>query len=57
MQSNHVPAIDTRYWTAIVVASMCGANSGDFVARYLGLGHARGLLPLGLAFLAILVFQ
>ena len=43
-----------RYWTAILAASMCGANTGDFVSRILGLGHTRGLLPLGLIFLAIL---
>jgi uncharacterized membrane-anchored protein len=32
---------------------MCGANTGDFASRILGLGHTRGLLPLGLIFLAI----
>jgi uncharacterized membrane-anchored protein len=45
--------IDARYWTAILAASMCGANTGDFASRILGLGHTRGLLPLGLIFLAI----
>jgi uncharacterized membrane-anchored protein len=54
MQIKHVPTIDARYWTAIIVASMCGANSGDFLARYLDLGHVRGLLPLALVFFAIL---
>ena len=53
MQLNHVPRIDARYWTAILAASMCGANSGDFLARILHLGHVRGLLPLALAVLAI----
>src|SRR5216684_8177801 len=48
-----LPTIDARYWTAILAASMCGANTGDFVSRILGLGHTRGLLPLGLIFLAI----
>lgn len=32
---------------------MAGANTGDFAARYLHLGHTRGLLPLALVFLAI----
>jgi uncharacterized membrane-anchored protein len=32
---------------------MCGANTGDFASRILGLGHTRGLLPLALVFLAI----
>jgi uncharacterized membrane-anchored protein len=53
VKPRNLPTIDTRYWTAILAASMCGANTGDFVSRILGLGHTRGLLPLGLTFLAI----
>jgi uncharacterized membrane-anchored protein len=53
MSPKNLPVINARYWTAILAASMCGANTGDFAARYLGLGHTRGLLPLGLIFLAI----
>jgi uncharacterized membrane-anchored protein len=53
MSPKNLPVIDTRYWTAILAASMCGANTGDFASRILGLGHTRGLLPLGLIFLAI----
>jgi uncharacterized membrane-anchored protein len=53
MSPKNLPVIDSRYWTAILAASMCGANTGDFAARYLHLGHTRGLLPLGLIFLAI----
>ena len=53
MKPRSLPTIDARYWTAILAASMCGANTGDFVSRILGLGHTRGLLPLGLIFLAI----
>ena len=54
MKTKNLPAINARYWCAIVVASMAGANAGDFAARYLHLGHTRGLLPLALVFLAIL---
>jgi uncharacterized membrane-anchored protein len=54
MSPKHLPIIDTRYWFAILAASMCGANTGDFASRILGLGHTRGLLPLALMFLAIL---
>jgi uncharacterized membrane-anchored protein len=54
MAPKNLPTINARYWTAILAASMCGANTGDFVSRILGLGHMRGLLPLGLMFLAIL---
>jgi uncharacterized membrane-anchored protein len=53
MSPKNLPTIDSRYWTAILVASMCGANTGDFASRILGLGHTRGLLPLALIFLVI----
>jgi uncharacterized membrane-anchored protein len=53
----NLPTIDARYWTAILAASMCGANTGDFASRILHLGHTRGLLPLALIFLAIVVAE
>lgn len=53
MSPKNLPTIDARYWMAILAASMCGANTGDFASRILGLGHTRGLLPLALIFLAI----
>jgi uncharacterized membrane-anchored protein len=52
MSPKNLPMIDARYWTAILAASMCGANTGDFASGILGLGHTRGLLPLALIFLA-----
>ena len=54
MQKSSLPAVDARYWAAIVAASMCGANTGDFAAHYLHLGHAYGLLPMAAIFLGIL---
>jgi uncharacterized membrane-anchored protein len=54
MQTRNLPTIDARYWTAIVAASMCGANTGDFASRILHLGHTRGLLPFALIFGVIL---
>ena len=54
MQIKNVPAITPRYWAAILVASMCGANTGDFLSHNLHLGHWRGLAPLTAVFLAIL---
>jgi Repeat of Unknown Function (DUF347) len=51
MKARNLPTIDARYWVAILAASMCGANTGDFASRILGLGHTRGLLPLALMFL------
>ena len=57
MQIKNVPRIDAGYWIAILVASMCGANAGDYLARILGLGHANGLLPLALVFTAIVLAE
>jgi uncharacterized membrane-anchored protein len=54
LKVQNLPSIGARYWSAILVASMAGANTGDFAARYLHLGHTRGLLPLALIFAAIL---
>jgi uncharacterized membrane-anchored protein len=54
VQVRNLPVITSRYWAAILVASMCGANSGDFLARNLHLGHIRGLLPLAALFAVIL---
>ena len=54
MQLQNLPTINARYWVAIVAASMCGANTGDFASRILHLGHTRGLLPLALIFGVIL---
>jgi uncharacterized membrane-anchored protein len=53
MKVQNLPTINARYWCAIAVASMAGANTGDFAARYLHLGHTGGLLPLALVFFAI----
>ena len=54
MRVSNVPSITRRYWAAILVASMCGANTGDFLSHNLHLGHTRGLLPLAALFFLIL---
>jgi uncharacterized membrane-anchored protein len=54
MQVCNVPVITRRYWAAILVASMCGANTGDFLSHNRHLGHTRGLLPLAALFLVVL---
>jgi len=53
VQAKNLPTITSRYWTAILVASMAGANTGDFLANILHLGHLRGLPPLAAAFVVI----
>jgi uncharacterized membrane-anchored protein len=54
MRTRNLPTIDAGYWAAIVAASICGTNTGDLAAGPLGLGHVRGILPLGAIFLAII---
>ena len=54
MQPNHLPALGSRYWSALCLASIFGANMGDFFARNLGLGHVSGL-PFLAAALAIVI--
>jgi uncharacterized membrane-anchored protein len=57
MQDRHVPYLAAHYWVALGVASVAGANSGDLVAEYLGIGHVRGLPVLGLALAVILLVE
>jgi uncharacterized membrane-anchored protein len=57
MQQIHLPALSTRYWIALCLASIFGANMGDFVARNLGLGHVAGLPFLALALVIVIVSE
>ena len=50
MQRSHVPQLGVRYWSALCLASIFGANMGDFFAHNLGLGHVAGLPFLAIAF-------
>jgi len=54
MQQIHLPTLGARYWAALCLASIFGANMGDFCAHNLGLGHIAGLPFLALA-LAIVI--
>jgi uncharacterized membrane-anchored protein len=54
MQKIHLPMLGPRYWVALCIASIFGANMGDFFAHNLGLGHVAGLPFLAVA-LAIVV--
>jgi uncharacterized membrane-anchored protein len=47
--------LGARYWTALCLASIFGANMGDFFARDLGLGHVYGLPFLALALAIVLI--
>ena len=54
MQRQHIPALGPRYWVALCLASIFGANSGDFFAHDIGLGHLAGLPFLAIALVAVL---
>lgn len=54
MQTIHVPRAGRRYWATLSLASIAGANLGDFCAHTLHAGHLRGLAPLALLFGAVL---
>ena len=53
MQFRTVPAITARYWAAITLASIFGANLGDFVSHNLHMGHIRGVPYILAAFFLI----
>lgn len=55
MNQRHIPTLYARYWVALCLASIFGANMGDFFARDIGLGHVAGLPFLAVAFGAVLL--
>ena len=57
MQRIHLPTLGARYWVALCLASIFGANMGDFFARDLGLGHFAGLPFLALALAMVLISE
>lgn len=57
MQQKHVPVMDVKYWLALGLASIFGANTGDFLADVVGLGHISGLPILAIAFAAVLAAE
>ncbi len=57
MQQTHLPTLGPRYWVALCLASIFGANMGDFVARNMGLGHVAGLPFLAAALVAVMMVE
>ncbi len=55
MRIFNVLAGGARFWTSISIASIFGANFGDFVSHDLHLGHVRGLPFEATVFAAILL--
>ena len=57
MKQQHLPTLGPRFWSALCLASIFGANVGDFFAHDLGLGHLGGLPFLAIGFALILVAE
>ena len=47
-----MPQVGARYWSALCLASVLGADTGDMLSRTLGLGYWHGLPPLAVLFAA-----
>src|SRR5262249_21138716 len=54
-EMRNLPPIGASHWLTLVAASTFGTNTGDFVARYLHVGHLAGLPYMALLFGAIVV--
>jgi uncharacterized membrane-anchored protein len=57
MQPIHLPTAGPRYWVALCIASIFGANMGDFFARNIGLGHVAGLPYLAAALVIVIIAE
>ena len=57
MKQKHLPALGPRFWAALCLASIFGANMGDFFAHGIGLGHVTGLPFLAVGFGLILLAE
>jgi len=57
MQPIHLPSLGPRYWSALCLASIFGANMGDLFARNMGLGHVAGLPYLAIALAVVIVAE
>jgi uncharacterized membrane-anchored protein len=57
MKTIHLPLLGQRYWTALCIASVFGANMGDFFAHNLGLGHVAGLPFLAFALAIVMIVE
>jgi uncharacterized membrane-anchored protein/ABC-type multidrug transport system permease subunit len=57
MQTRNLPALDTRYWIAILFASLVGTTSGDVLSHTLKMGLAVALPPLAGLFALVLFIE
>ncbi len=52
-----LPKLNSKYWLALVAASVFGTNTGDYLSDYLHLGHVVGLPYLLAALAAIFLIE
>lgn len=57
MQLKHVPRFGALYWASLILASIFGANTGDFLSDALGLGHIAGLPFLAILFALVILME
>jgi uncharacterized membrane-anchored protein len=57
MQQIHIPILGPKYWTALCLASIFGANVGDYFARNMGLGHVAGLPILAIVLAGVMTAE
>ena len=57
MKRIHMPRVNARYWTGILLASIFGTNLGDFYAHESGLGIGWGLALLTALAAAVFVVE
>ncbi len=52
-----LPLINSKYWLALILASIFGTNTGDLISEYFHLGNVAGLPYLAVALAAIFLFE
>ncbi|WP_321791183.1 hypothetical protein [Burkholderia pyrrocinia] len=57
MQMKTVPVVGLRYWIAIAIASMCGANLGDIIPDTLKLDTGTGLILLTMTLAGLVLVE
>ncbi len=57
MQLKITPKVNSRYWCAILIASMCGTNLGDFFPDVLHISTGVGLIIQMLMFIGIVLID
>ena len=57
MKEQHLPLLGPRFWAALCLASVFGANMGDLFAHNIGLGHVAGLPFLVIGFALVVAIE